>query len=345
MTHSRDFLGADFLLDTPAAVSLYHDHAARLPIIDYHCHLSPAAIADDAPFASITELWLGGDHYKWRAMRANGIDERYITGDASDREKFAAWAATVPYTLRNPLYHWTHLELRTAFGITDLLGPDTADSIYDRCNELLKSPDMTPRGLMRRYRVETVCTTDDPADSLEHHRRIAVSGFEIRVLPTWRPDRAMAVDDPDYRDYLATLGRAADIDIASYADLLEALGRRHDYFHACGCRLADHGLGEIPWPPCTEAEAARIFGRLLDGHAPAADEAERLRATLLLELMRLNARSGWAQQIHFGPLRNVNTRARRTLGPDTGFDTIGDFRAADMVEDICYYNAKRYFNF
>lgn len=331
MTHSRDFLGADFLLDTPAAVSLYHDHAARLPIIDYHCHLSPAAIADDAPFASITELWLGGDHYKWRAMRANGIDERYITGDASDREKFAAWAATVPYTLRNPLYHWTHLELRTAFGITDLLGSDTADSIYDRCNELLKSPDMTPRGLMRRYRVETVCTTDDPADSLEHHRRIAESGFEVRVLPTWRPDRAIAVDAPDYRDYLATLGRAADIDIASYADLLEALGRRHDYFHACGCRLADHGLGEIPWAPCTEAEATRIFGRLLAGHTPAPDEAERLRTALLLELMRLNARSGWAQQIHFGPLRNVNTRARRTLGPDTGFDTIGDFRAADRL--------------
>ena len=245
---SKQFMDADFLLDTPAARHLYHEHAAKMPIIDYHCHLSPEAIAKDEPFASITELWLGGDHYKWRAMRANGVAERYITGDATDEEKFMKWAETVPYTLRNPLYHWTHMELRTAFGIDDILNADSGADIYRRCNEKLKSPGMTPRGLMQRYNVELVCTTDDPVDTLEYHRAIAASGCPTRVLPTWRPDKAMAVENPAaYREYIGKLEAASGRSITSYGDLLEALAVRHEFFHNEGCRLADHGLSYVPF--------------------------------------------------------------------------------------------------
>lgn len=329
---SKPFMNDDFLLDTPAACHLYHNIAAHLPIIDYHCHLSPRMIAEDKPFSTITELWLGGDHYKWRAMRANGISEHYITGNATDEEKFAKWAETLPYTLRNPLYHWTHLELRTAFGITDILNPTTAAYIYDRCNRRLQDPDMTPRGLMRRYNVEAVCTTDDPIDTLEYHKSIADSGFEIKVLPTWRPDKAMAVENTDtYREYISQLSAVCGINISSYRDLLTALKQRHDYFHANGCRLADHGLSYIPYVAADTATIETIYAKLLFGATLTSREIDILKTAILIELMKMNAQRNWAQQIHFGSLRNVNSRARKELGPDTGFDTIGDYKGAENL--------------
>jgi glucuronate isomerase len=328
----KEFLGPDFLLDTATAQHLYHEHAEPLPIIDYHCHLAPQLIAEDHRFRSITELWLSGDHYKWRAMRANGVNERFITGDASDREKFRKWAETVPYTLRNPLYHWTHLELRSAFGITETLNPDSADRIFDRCNELLADTSRSARGLMRLYHVEAVCTTDDPIDSLEHHAAIQVSGFETKVLPAWRPDKALAIGDSEaFRAYLHKLGAAADVDIRTYADLLQALQLRHDYFAQHGCTVADHGVGRFPWRPATEAEVERIFQKAMRGEAVTPDEAEAFQTEGLLALCRMNQAKGWVQQFHYGPLRNVNTRARLTLGPDTGFDTIGDDRCAEAI--------------
>lgn len=328
----KPFMDDDFLLDTPAARHLYHNIASPLPIIDYHCHLSPRMIAEDHPFSTITQLWLGGDHYKWRAMRANGVSEHYITGNASDEEKFAKWAETLPYTLRNPLYHWTHLELRTAFGINDILNPSTAADIYDRCNRRLKEADMTPRGLMRRYNVETVCTTDDPIDTLEYHQAIAHSDFEIKVLPTWRPDKAMAVESPaTYKEYLAQLSQSTRINIATYSDLLAALKQRHDYFHQNGCRLADHGLSYIPYVATTPETAEQLFAKLLADVQLTPDEIDALKTAILIELMKMNSQRKWAQQIHFGPLRNVNSRAKHQLGPDTGFDTIGDYKGSENL--------------
>ena len=314
----------DFLLQTETARKLYHEEAAGLPIIDYHCHLDPRMVADDHRFASITELWLGGDHYKWRAMRTNGVDEHYITGQASDWEKFQKWAETVPYCMRNPIYHWTHLELRTAFGIDKLLNPANARDIYEECNEKLSRPEYSARGLMRRYRVETVCTTDDPADSLEYHRQTRESGFEVKMLPTWRPDKAMAIEDPAaYRQYIERLGAAADCAIVSYNSLIDALQRRHDFFDQMGCRLSDHGINEFYAEPFTQAEVEAIFQKVLSGKAPTQQEVWTFRSALMLDFGRQDARAGWTQQFHYGPIRNNNTKMMRLLGPDTGYDSIG----------------------
>jgi glucuronate isomerase len=332
MEEVKPFMDGYFLLDNEISHKLYYGHAAKLPIIDYHCHLSPKMIAEDYHFSTITELWLGGDHYKWRAMRANGVDEHYITGDATDREKFQKWAETVPYLFRNPLYHWTHLELRTAFGIKNTLNPQSAQHIYDTCNERLAGDNMSARALMRHYNVESVCTTDDPIDTLEYHQAIADSGFEVKVLPTWRPDKAMAVENPDeYLIYIGKLGEAANVDINSYAALIRALQVRHDYFAAHGCVLADHGLSCFPWQPCTQAEAAQLFDKVLTHKSLSINDVNALKTAILLDLCRMNHAKGWAQQFHFGPMRNVNGRAFRTLGPDTGFDTIGDYRAAEAI--------------
>lgn len=330
----KPFMDDDFLLETPTGRHLYHHHAAHLPIIDYHCHLSPQAVAENRPFRSITELWLGGDHYKWRAMRANGVDEKYITGDASDREKFEKWAVTVPATFRNPLYHWTHMELRSAFGIPDLLNEDSAADIYDRCNARLEDPDMTPQGLMKRFNVESVCTTDDPVDTLEYHRAIAESGFEVKVLPTWRPDKAATLregDNADWREYVGKLSKAAEIDITDWNSFMAALQRRHDFFHDNGCRLADHGVMRFPWRDCTDSERESLFRRAIAGETISAAEAEMLSTAILLGLCRMNHEKGWAQQFHFGPMRNVNSRAYNRLGPDTGFDTIGDYDSCEAI--------------
>ena len=328
----KPFIDADFLLETEAAKELYRNHASILPIIDYHCHLSPQEIADDKRFSTITELWLGGDHYKWRAMRANGIDEKYITGDADPWDKFQKWAETVPYTLRNPLYHWTHLELKTAFGIDRVLNPSTAREIYDTCNEKLAQPEFSARGLMSRYNVEAVCTTDDPVDSLEHHRRIGESGFKVKVLPAWRPDKAMGVDNPDsYNQYIDKLSSVSDTRICTYQDLIEALKKRHDFFASQGCTVADHGVSSFPWADCSETEAASIFAKVRNGNRLTTEEITKLQTSILLDLCRMNHEKGWVQQFHFGPLRNVNTRMFNKLGPDTGFDTIGDYTSAIPV--------------
>ncbi len=332
MSQIKPFMDADFLLQTETARKLYHEHAARMPIIDYHCHLSPKMIAEDYRFKTITELWLGGDHYKWRAMRANGVDEHFITGDATDWEKFQKWAETVPYTFRNPLYHWTHLELRTAFGIDEVLNPESARRIYDACNAKLAEDGMSARGLMRHYGVEVVCTTDDPIDSLEYHRVIHEDGFEVRVLPAWRPDKAMAVgDSASYRQYMARLAEVSGVAIDSYTDLLKALQVRHDFFAAEGCRVADHGVACFPYADCTAEEASLLFNKVMGGMELSAEEVMKLQTAILLELARMNHAKGWVQQFHFGPIRNVNTRMYRRLGPDTGFDTIGDYASAQPL--------------
>lgn len=324
MTTTKKFMDRDFLLQTETARRLYHEQAEGLPIIDYHCHLNPQEVAEDHRFSTITELWLGGDHYKWRALRSNGVEEKYITGDAGDWEKFLKWAETMPYCMRNPLYHWTHLELRTAFGIDKLLNASTAREIYDECNEKLRLPEFSARGLMRRYNVETVCTTDDPADSLEHHRSTRESGFEVKMLPTWRPDKALGVDNPEaYRTYIGQLGQAAGMEIATYDDLLEALQKRHDYFGSLGCRLSDHGLEMFYADDFTESGVKATFRKVMDGIRPDEDETARFRSALMLEFARQDARAGWTQQFHYGPMRNNNTRMFRLLGPDAGFDSIG----------------------
>lgn len=329
---SKPFITPDFLLENETARRLYHDHAGQLPIIDYHCHLSPEAIAANRQFESITDLWLGGDHYKWRAMRANGVDEHFITGDASPWEKFMKWAETVPRTFRNPLYHWTHLELSTAFGIDKVLNPDTAEEIFSRCNELLRDPSMTPIGLMRRYNVELVCTTDDPIDDLRYHRHIAQAGIGVRVLPAWRPDKAANIGNPaTYNGYLDRLAEVSGIEIRDYASLIDALRRRHDFFHEAGCRIADHGLSVFPYAEAGDSEIRRIFDEIRSGKAITSEQSEKLQTAILLELCHMNHARGWVQQFHFGPMRNVNTRAWRSLGPDTGFDTIGDYSGAAHI--------------
>jgi glucuronate isomerase len=321
----KEFLDKDFVLETDTARRLYHDHAAPLPIIDYHCHLDPAMIARDHRFDNLGEAWLSGDHSKWRAMRACGVDERFITGEASDREKFMKWADTVPWTMRNPLYHWTHLELRTAFGIRKLLGPDTAQDIYDECSALLRTPEYSARGLMRRYNVETVCTTDDPADSLEHHIALREEGFEIRVLPTWRPDKAMAVEDPAaYRAYVERLSDVSGVTITTFTDLLEALGRRHDFFDAQGCRLSDHGTEGFHADDFTDAGIGAIFNKVYGGKHLSPEEIGKFRSAMMYHGALMDHAKGWVQQFHYGVIRNLSSRMMRRAGPDTGFDSIGD---------------------
>ncbi len=329
------FITDDFLLQNNTARHLYHNHAKHMPIIDYHCHLNPALVAHDHQFRSITELWLSGDHYKWRAMRANGIAEEYITGEASDWDKFLKWAETITYAMRNPLYHWTHLELKTAFGIDTLLTPATARDIYDHCNHLLQQPQYSARGLMRHYNVEVVCTTDDPIDSLEYHRQVRDEGFEIKMLPAWRPDKAMAVGDTTaYNNYINSLEKASGIEINSFASLLLALKKRHDYFHTNGCRLADHGLAEVPFVEATAEEIDSNWTKLRQGQDLNKKEILQLQTALLIELCRMNHEKGWVQQFHFGSLRNVNTRMARCLGPDTGYDTIGDWKCASQLARV-----------
>jgi glucuronate isomerase len=323
------FITDDFLLRSEAARELYRDYAAEMPILDYHCHLPPEQIAADRVFENLTQLWLYGDHYKWRLMRAAGVAERYCTGDASDWEKFEAWAEIVPLTLRNPMYHWVHLELRRFFGIGDrLLNPSTAKGIWEACNAKLAAPAFSARGLMKQSNVVLVCTTDDPADSLEYHRALAGDdGFAIRVLPTWRPDKAMAVEKAaSYNAYLEKLGEAAGVALDDLDALMAALRKRHDAFHAAGCRLSDHGLERFPVADGTESQAAAVFAKVRAGGAATPGEVEKFKSYMLHQFALMDHAKGWTQQIHFGAMRNVNTRTFEELGPDTGFDTIGDAR-------------------
>ena len=325
----KKFLDKDFLLESETARKLYHDVAAGLPIIDYHCHLDPRLIAEDASFNNLTQVWLAGDHYKWRAMRANGVEERFCTGDATDQEKFMKWAATVPDTLRNPLYHWTHLELQRYFGITELLNPESAPGIYEQAGKMLESEEYSVRKLIRKMNVEVICTTDDPVDSLEHHQKIKEDGFETKVLPAWRPDKSMAVEDAvTYNLYLDTLEQAADTTISTFMDLLTALQNRHDYFHQMGCRISDHGLEGFISKDFDYQEIERLFLKIRKGRMLNQQEVGRFKSAMLIELAVMDHEAGWAQQFHVGAIRNNNTRQLHDLGPDTGFDSIGDFKMA-----------------
>ncbi len=325
----KPFIHDDFLLETKTARELYQA-VRELPVIDYHCHLSPVLMADDHRFRSITEIWLEGDHYKWRAMRANGVPERFCSGDASDWEKFEAWARTVPDTLGNPLYHWTAMELHRPFGIDTPLNGHTARAVFDRANELLQGDGFTTMGLLRRFRVAVVCTTDDPTDALEHHAALAArKDPDTRVFPTWRPDKALAVDDLGaWTAWLAKLEAAAAASIGSWRELLAALDKRHAFFHERGCRASDHGLERLEAEEFTDASAAALFDRLRAGRPLEPAEVRVFRSALLHRLALFDHHRGWVQQFHLGALRNANARMRRSLGPDTGFDSIGDFDQA-----------------
>ena len=329
----KPFMDENFLLRTDTAQQLYHNHAAQMPIIDYHCHLDPSMITSDRKFDNLGQIWLEGDHYKWRAMRTNGVEERFCTGkDVSDREKFEKWADTVPYTMRNPLYHWTHLELRRAFGVDKILSPDTASEIFDECTAKLRTPEYSARGLMRKFKVETVCTTDDPVDSLENHIALQKEGFEIKVLPTWRPDKAMAVEIPaTYRAYVEKLSEVSGVNIGKYTDLMEALQKRHDFFAQTGCKLSDHGIEEFYAEDYTQTEIDAIFNKVLSGKELAREEIIKFKSALMVEGAKMDHAKGWTQQFHFGCIRNNNTRLFNRLGPDTGFDSIGDFTLAKSM--------------
>ena len=326
----KKFITEDFLLQSDFAKTLYHHYAKDLPIIDYHCHLSPQDIAVNRQFKNLTKIWLEGDHYKWRAMRTLGIDEKYITGNASDEEKFTNWGHTVPYTVRNPLYHWTHLELKRYFDIDELLTPETASSIYKACSDKLQDPGYHTRGLLTKMNVEVVCTTDDPIDSLEHHQKIKNEYIAIKILPTFRPDKAYAIEKSEaYSSYLDRLAQASGVNINRFDDLLRALEKRIDYFHEYGCKLADHGLESLYFP---EQEISitieQLFSKIIKHEKLSTEEIHYFKYHVLIELGRLYHKKGWTQQYHIGALRNTNERMLKTLGSDTGFDSIGDFSQA-----------------
>jgi glucuronate isomerase len=330
----KQFMDENFMLNSAAAGRLYHDYATNMPIIDYHNHLPPEEISGNINFKNLTQIWLKGDHYKWRAMRAFGIDEKFITGDATDIQKFEKWAATVPYTLRNPLYHWTHLELQRYFNITDLLNPATAHTIFEKTQGMLQKPEFSVHNLLQKMNVKVLCTTDDPADDLAEHIKIANSGLKIKVFPAWRPDKAMNADDPvTYNQYIDKLAKAAETEIKTIDDLMDALKKRHDYFATLGCCISDHGIEEFYAEDFTQAEIGKIFKKVRGGKKPDANELLKFKSYMMLEFARLDHSKNWVQQFHYGVMRNNNSRMFEKLGPDTGFDSIGDFRvAANLVK-------------
>lgn len=328
----KRFLDEHFLLNNKTAQQLYHDHAKNMPIIDYHCHLSPKQIATDHQFQNLTQIWLAGDHYKWRAMRTNGVDESFCTGNKSDREKFAQWAATVPYTLRNPLYHWTHLELQRYFGVTDILSLATATKVYDTCTEMLQTADYSVKNLLRKMNVALVCTTDDPLDSLEHHMQLKKDNFEIPILPAFRPDQAMDVSNADkFNVYIKKLEEITGISVSSFDDFLYALQNRHDFFASIGCKVSDHGLEEIYADDFTGSEIDAIFHKVHARKQLNETEQRKFKSAMLVHFAEWDWEKGWVQQFHLGALRNNNARMLQQLGPDTGWDSIGDFSQARSV--------------
>jgi glucuronate isomerase len=330
------FLSEDFLLQTETARELYHSFAKGLPIIDYHCHLSQEQIARNENFRNMTQIWLAGDHYKWRAMRTLGIDERYITGNASDEEKFVKWAQAVPYTMRNPLYHWVHMELKNPFGVTDLLSGANALQVYAHCNELLQQPRFTPQGLLAHFNVEMAGTTDDPVDDLHFHKQLALSQAGTRVLPAFRPDKVLNLAGGDgFREYIKRLVEVSQVNINSLDTLLEALQQRVDYFHENGCRLSDHGLSQLPPRGKRSVNLDQALADVLSGNDDnAALQQEGFSRFMLLELCKMYSRKGWVQQFHVGALRNTNSRMLQVNGPDTGYDSIGDFSQAASMADF-----------
>ena len=314
----KPFMDQDFLLETPTARHLFHDMAEGMPIIDYHCHLDPREICEDRRFENITQLWLGGDHYKWRLMRSFGVEERFITGHASDREKFQKWAETLALAIGNPLYHWSHMELRRYFGYEGILNGDTAEEVWTLCNEKLRQPEFSARNLILRSRVQVICTTDDPADSLKWHQRVKADGFPVQVLPSFRPDKALGLEKPDYLDYLQKLGGPK-----SYGELAKVLQERLAFFVSLGCRVSDHGMESVPYAPATVAELEAIYKKRLAGEMPTAYEQKQFKTGLLLLLGRCYARYGMVMQLHFGVIRDNNRRLYGLLGPDAGADSIG----------------------
>jgi glucuronate isomerase len=328
----KQFMDENFLLQSKTAEILYHEFAKDLPIIDYHCHLPADEIADNKQFANLTRIWLDGDHYKWRAMRANGVPEEFCTGNAADDQKFRKWAETVPYTLRNPLYHWTHLELKRYFGIETILNSSTADKIYEEANLKLKTKEYSVQKLILKLNVEVVCTTDDPTDSLEYHKKIKSQKFPVIVLPTWRPDKAMAAENPAaYNSYIDRLSEVSEIEIQTYSDLVSALRKRQAFFHSMGCRLSDHGLETFYASDFTDSGVEKIFSKVRSGKKLVLEDLMMLKSALLCELAVMDHELGWTQQFHIGALRNNNSRMMKLLGPDKGFDSIGDFEAGKSM--------------
>lgn len=323
----KPFLDEHFLLKNATAQRLYHEYAKDMPIIDYHCHLPQSQIAADKRFDNLTQIWLYGDHYKWRAMRTNGVDESYCTGNKPDYEKFVQWAKTVPYTMRNPLYHWTHLELQRYFDVYDLLNEETAKDIYEHCSAKLRTPDFSVRNLLRKMNVVLVCTTDDPADDLTDHQSLKKEGFEIPVLPAFRPDQAMNADNAaNFKKYVQRIEQAANVSISTFSDYLSALKQRHDFFASVGCGVSDHGLEELYAEEYTESLISQLFDKLMKGQQLEAQEIRQFKSAMLVYFAEWDWEKGWVQQFHLGALRNNNTRLLQQLGPDTGWDSIGDFQ-------------------
>ncbi|WP_371371689.1 glucuronate isomerase [Sporomusa aerivorans] len=331
----KAFMDDNFLLTNQTAKTLFHTYAKDMPIFDYHCHLNPKEIAENKRYRNITEVWLGGDHYKWRAMRANGVNERYITGDALDKEKFLKWAETMPQCIGNPLFHWTHLELRTYFGIDKILSPATAEEIWETCNALLKENDFTVRGLIGRSNVKVICTTDDPVDSLEYHIALAKDAtFETKVLPAFRPDKSFNIEKPGFAEWVAKLGQVAGTAVASLAALKAAIAGRIEFFHQVGCRLSDHALDPVVFAAGTDEEADQALKKALAGQVLSDREVALYKTNILLFLGREYARLGWTMQLHMGTIRNNNSRMLKAIGPDTGFDAIGDFTFAEALAKL-----------
>jgi glucuronate isomerase len=327
---TKKFITDDFILQTKPAKELYHNFAKKMPIFDYHCHLDAREIAEDKVFKNLTEIWLYGDHYKWRAMRSNGVEEKYCTGNATDYEKFEAWANTVPYTLKNPLYHWTHLELARYFGIDDrLLDDKSAKYIYDKCNEIINSKDFSARNIMRKVNVRVICTTDDPVDSLEYHKKIKDDGFEIKVLPAFRPDYGMSVESVErFNNWVDKLQAISNIDIKDFNSYINAIKKRHDFFHENGCRVSDHGVETIYAEDYTDNEIISIFNKIRSKKELTEEEILKFKSAMLIEFGKMNHEKKWVQQLHYGVIRNNNTRLYNKLGINTGFDSIGDFEIA-----------------
>lgn len=331
----KPFLDKDFLLNNTTSQQLYHEFAAPMPVIDYHNHLPPQQIADDIQFENITQAWLYGDHYKWRAMRTNGVNEKYITGTATDWEKFEQWAATVPYTLRNPLYHWTHLELQRYFDVHEILNPQSARKIYDECNEKLQSKDYSVRNLLHRMNVKVVCTTDDPVDTLEHHQNIKDDGFEIAVLPAFRPDKAMDVSDANaFKNYISKLETVSNISVSTFQDYLDALKNRHVFFSNNRCCISDHGLEEIYAADYTSNEINNAFHQLISGKNISTEQQLKFKSHMLLLFAEWDHEKGWVQQYHLGAMRNNNSRMMKAIGADSGWDSIGDYKQSKALSSF-----------
>lgn len=331
----KPFMDKDFLLTTPTARHLFHDIAAKMPILDYHCHISPEEIAKDRRFENITQVWLGGDHYKWRQMRSNGIDEFYITGGAPDYEKFLRWAETLEKAVGNPLFHWSHLELQRYFGYHGVLNSDTAPDVWELCNRKLREPSMSARNLIRNSGVTLLCTTDDPADDLRWHRLLREDpDFEVQVLPAWRPDKAMNIEKPDYAEYLEKLGKASDMKIESFGDLREALRRRMDFFDRMGCRVSDHALEYIMYVPETEEKLEEIFSARLAGDAVTREEEMKFKTAFMRFAAGEYVKRNWAMQLHYGCRRDNNRKMFKRLGPDTGYDCISNYAPAGQMADF-----------